>query len=290
MGLLTKHYEIIKDAPKEIAWNEYYPLVMEEYLQLLKTSGDDEKAFQVFFENNPSFIPGALELFGQSGHYPHMDTLISQPQLGVSFKRIPDYVWLAQDSLTFCPVFVEIEKPNKKMFNLQGNASADFTQAIGQIKEWRGLLKNPINVQVFYEYFDIPLHLRKKVFNPQFLLIYGRREEYENNEMLTLMRSELQENNIEIMSFDRLKPLADYQQFTCSKVKHKQYHIISIPPTFRYRADCAEVLYLYQGFKEKIDEMKHTSDGRKEFLKNRYNYWTTFKGNPPGLIVGMEGE
>lgn len=113
--LLRKEYEIIKDAPKEIEWDQYCDNVMKEYQILLQDSPDRESVFQNFFEENPSFLPGGLELFGQSGHYPYMDALISQPEIGSIFRRKPDFVWLANDSLSFVPVFIEIEKPSKKL-------------------------------------------------------------------------------------------------------------------------------------------------------------------------------
>lgn len=288
--MLSKHYEIVKDAPKEISWDDYYNVSMDEFNELLQKYGDDEGVFQLFFERNPSFLPGGLELLGQSGHYPFMNTLITQPQIGGCFRRIPDFVWLAQDSLKFCPVFIEIEKPSKKTFNVQGYACADFTQAMSQIKEWKIILNNFVNIQMFYEYFNIPLDIRNKEFKPQFLLIYGRRAEYEENEKLVAMRNELQEENVVIMSYDRLKPLADYRQFITCKVSKKEYNVLNIAPTFRYRADCVGSLYHYKGFKEKIAVMQNTSDARKQFLMERYDYWMSYKGNMPGLVCGMEGE
>ena len=290
MSIFQKSYEVITNGPKEIEWDEYYRLTMEEYHRLLKTKGDDEAAFQKFFEENPSMLPGGLELFGHSGHYPHMNSLITQPALGTYLKRKPDYVWLAQDSLTFCPVFIEIEKPNKKMFTQANIPSADFNQALNQIDEWRMLLNKPVNQLAFFDYYDIPKRVRDKVFEPQFLLVYGRREEYADSEYLQNLRKQKEKDRVAIMSFDRLRPLSDYKQFVTCKVKEKEYEVVAIPPTFRYVAGEADVLYRWKNFYELIDFMKNASQERKEFLKSRYDYWTSFKGTPPGIIVGMEGE
>lgn len=186
---LLKEYEVIKDAPKQIDWDKYSEKSIREYKILLENSSDKEKIFQQFFEENPSFMPGALELFGQSGHYPYMDALISQPEIGGIFRRRPDFVWLANDSLTFVPVFIEIEKPSKKMFNKDGTTTAEFNQALGQIHEWQYLLNQPTNRQLLYEYFNLPLEIREKTFMPQYLLVYGRRNEYQGNKMLTGIRA-----------------------------------------------------------------------------------------------------
>lgn len=292
MNIFFKGYEIQKDAPKPIEWEEYENRSKEEFLSLLDSSGDDERIFQTFFEKNPSYVPGALELFGQSGHYPYMHTLISQPPIGNSFKKIPDFLWLANNSLTFSPVFVEIEKPSKVMYNKNGTLNANFSQAIGQIYEWKAILNKAVNQLSFFDCFNIPQELRQLTFNPQFLLIYGRRYEYENNELLSGKRAALRQHNIEIMSFDRLRPIRDYYQFTSCKVRNKEYWIEHIPATFKYRADCAKELVSINGFKEKIQEIDYISSVRKEFLYARYDYWMDY-GNSlrsNDLTISGEGE
>ncbi len=291
MNLLRKNYEVILDGPKQINWDEYNLKVSSEYNKLLEEHADSEKVFQEFFERNPCYLPGGLELFGQSGHYPYMHTLISQPDIGIVNTRRPDFLWLANDSLTFTPVFIEIEKPSKKMFNKDGNTTAEFNQALGQIKQWKYILNDANNILAFYEKFNIPLDLRKREFKPQFLLVYGRRKEYEGNELLTGIRAEQRNGNVDIMSYDRLRPLSDYKQFICCKVQNTDYKVMNIPPTFRYRADCAEELLKMQGFYEQIDNMKNTSEERKEFLKSRYQYWIEFgKLSCKGLMCSQEGE
>lgn len=291
MSLLDKKYAIIEGAPKETEWELYAREKQLEYEKILEEFGDDEMFFQHFFERNPSFLPGAFEIFGHSGHYPFMDTIISQPQIGGAFKRFPDFLWLANDSLTFCPVFIEIEKPNKKMFNKNGTITADFNQAMGQINEWKYLLNNPVNTLLFYDYFNVPDYLRKREFKPQFVLIYGRRAEYQNEELLRGIRAEHRREQVDIFSYDRLVPSSDCKQFVSCKVRNKEYEVICIPPTFRYRADCADTLCEYKNFVDAIDKMEMTTEERKQFLKSRYEYWCEFgriKGK--GLIVGHEGE
>ena len=160
--MIEKKYEIDKDAPNPISWNEYERKTLNIYYELLASNPDKEDVFQNFFEMHPSFLPGAFELGSNSGHYPYMNTVITQPKLGASITRNPDFLWLANDSLTFCPVFIEIEKPSKKMFNVNGTTSADFNQALEQIHEWQYLLQDIANRAAFYDYYDIPLHEQKK--------------------------------------------------------------------------------------------------------------------------------
>ena len=289
--MFNKNYELIEDSPAVIEWDKYCNEVLREYKGLLQDYAKEEKEFQLFFEKNPSLIQGALEIFGHSGHYPFMNTLISQPKIGNIITRFPDFLWLAQDSLNFCPVFIEIESPAKKMFTTTGNTTAEFNHAMQQIREWKNILKKPVNINLFYEYYNIPKEMQDKEFNPQFLLIFGRRSEYDNDEKLRGLRAENKLENVDIFSYDRLRPIYDFNQFTCTTVKEAKYYIKSIPPTFRYRPSNADVLYKYKGFYEAIDNMEKTSDERIEFLKSRYEYWVNFgKSGCPGLIAVMDSE
>lgn len=163
--MFERKYEIVPNAPAHTSWDDYSKISLKEYRNLLETASDDETAFQHFFEENPSFVPGAFELFGSSGHYPYTQSLITQPKLdGGIFNRVPDFIWLAQDSLSFTPVLIEIEKPNKRTFTNAAIQSSDFTQALGQLQEWMSLLSIPENILQFYRCFDIPEWMKKKKF------------------------------------------------------------------------------------------------------------------------------
>lgn len=291
MNALTKMYEIITDAPEALDFESYRKIVQKEYMDLLDNPSSSEHDFQKFFENNPSFIPGSYELIGHSGHYPTMCTLISQPEIGTSIIRKPDFLWLAGNSLFFCPVFVEIESPHKKMFNKDNTSTAIFNQALQQIEEWKALLSRPTTISAFYEHYNIPLFEREKTFRPQFLLVYGRRSEYENNALLTGIRAQKEKDDLRIMSFDRLQPSYEATQFTCCKVTSREYSVISIPPTFKYGPDYAEFISKMQGFKEKIHDIKYISPERREFLTKRYSYWIDYsKIKEKGLIHGGDFE
>lgn len=288
-NMIKKNYKLMDNVPREIEWDKYCQKVEEEYCKILEAS-NSEDVLQKFFEENPSLIPGALELIGQSGHCPYMGALITQPEIGCNIKRKPDFMWMAQDGLTFCPVFIEIEKPSKQMFTKNKTPSAEFTQAINQIDEWKVIFNKPENILNFYEKYNIPLSMRKKIFEPQYLLVYGRREEYIDDEHLTRLRKKKENENVVIMSFDRLRPISDYKQFVTCKLVDGKYHVVNISPTFRYRHVCAKDLYNWIGFNDAIDSMKYTSDERKKFLKERYDYWYSFKGEVGGIISTMNAE
>ena len=275
--MFKKNYEIIQNAPAPISWDEYSRSSYDEYQLLLQKCGNDESAFQHFLERNPSFVPGAFELFGTSGHYPFTQSLISQPQLnGGLFTRIPDFIWLAQDSLFFTPVLIEIEKPNKRTFTASGTQYAEFTQALGQITEWKAILSEPENVLQFYKCFDIPDWIRKKTFAPQYGLIYGRRSEFESDPLVLKKRAQLVPADVMLISFDRLHPDPKGDDLLCSTLCHGKYTVKTIPPTYRYSPATADNFSVVTGFDIAIPFMEKVSDERKDFLASRYAYWKEY--------------
>ena len=82
--MFKKNYEIIQNAPAPISWDEYSRSSYDEYQLLLQKCGNDESAFQHFLERNPSFVPGAFELFGTSGL-----SCANQMKSGIRVKRPP---------------------------------------------------------------------------------------------------------------------------------------------------------------------------------------------------------
>lgn len=290
--VFEKAYEMIPDAPAPMSWEEYSKVSYEEYQLLLQNHGDDESVFQRFFEQNPSFVPGAFELFGPSGHYPFTQSLIAEPELcGGLFNRIPDFVWLAQDSLSFTPVLIEIEKPNKKTFTRNGTQSADLTQAFGQISEWQAILNNPVNILLFYEYFKIPNRVKQKDFAPQYGLIYGRRSEFASDPILLTKRAHLAPAGVKLISFDRLHPDPNGCDLLCTTLSHGKYTVKTIPPTYRYSPATADNFSVVSGFDAAILHMEKTSDKRKQFLLNRYSYWENFgRQEPKGCFCPSDYE
>ena len=236
----------------------------------------DEKAIQDFLEKNPCMVPGARGEFdfGPSGHSPCRDTLIAQPRIKGIINRQPDFMWLANDSITFCPALIEIEAPSKKYFNKDGSPTADFTKAKNQLDEWKVILSKPENQLSFYNDFSVPQELRKRNFDPYFVLIYGRRKEYENDQILTDKRLTLvdRRSNQYLMSFDRIQPLYIDRPYVTSIVKNGKYHAKYLTPTFK-PGPFEDQLLDFDNLDSAVENMAHTSDERKIFLKQRIPYW-----------------
>ena len=274
--MLVKQYDIAPNAPKAIDMGEYIIKRDLDYIALLEAEANNERSFQVFLEENPAYVPGAFEVFGLSGHYPYMNCLITQPRISDTHLRIPDFMWLANDSLSFCPVLIEIETPSKEQFRKDEINRFEFTQAYNQIIEWKSILSTISGQESFYERFSIDENNRKKVFKPQYILVYGRRSEYENDEWLRNKRALFQTDDISIMSFDRLHASRDVYDLVTCKVSNGQYNVQYIPPTFVYRPVTSHVLQKWIGFASALSRIPDISEERRAFLQNRFEYWKAF--------------
>jgi len=154
---LEPSYEFA-NGPPAMTWGEYKPMALDEYRRLL-ASASSEKQLQVFFQRNPSFVPGAN---GDGCCIPenHPFALITQPPLNGVTGRVPDFMWLTNDSHCVYPVLIEIERPGKRIFKQNGTELRyEFTQARNQLTQWRTWFSNPTNWNVFVERFGKHRHL-----------------------------------------------------------------------------------------------------------------------------------
>ena len=175
-------------------------------------------------------------------------------------------------------MLIEIEKPSKKEFLLDSDVSrAQFNQAFTQIKQWKAILNSQEGRQDFYQRFGIDEKWRRLKFTPQYVLVFGRREEFERNEWLTKIRAEEETSDVRVMSFDRLE-IPDRNAFDCitCKVKDGRFKVINIPPTFVYRPATINAIGgygIFDDFISCIKSMRYVTEERKQFLSERFKYW-----------------
>ena len=141
MSLIMKKTYIIENAPPAVSWDEYSRNVECDWKALLESpEGQVESNIQRFLESHPCMVPGGQSMSGPSGHSAFPAALITQPRLAGFGERVPDFLWIATDSLHVYAVLIEIEAPTKKYFTGKGTQSADFSQAQGQLAEWKAWL------------------------------------------------------------------------------------------------------------------------------------------------------
>src|SRR4051812_27380742 len=103
------------DGPPAWTWDEYEAWLLAQWRALLERR-PDAREMQRFLEQHPSLLPGAFPFWGSAGggHGAYPNVLITQPALQGLGKRIPDFLWIARDTASVRPVFIEIEDPKKR--------------------------------------------------------------------------------------------------------------------------------------------------------------------------------
>jgi len=281
---------------KALAWREYKSLITAEWNVLLNQKPPvKETKIQDFLEQYPCMIPGAFGLIGsESGHYPWLCGVISQPQLPSYDRRLPDFMWLSQSSDTEQPVLVEIEAPSKRWFTKSGQQNAKLTQALNQIAEWKAWFGVPHNVQAFKTFYGLDREAwRRRRFRPAYLLIYGRRAEANANPRRTQKRTHLHPDDVMSMTYDRLTPNPKADQLICLKLDVAgRFRVISVPATLKWSPSLAgERALVNEGWDDAIKDNPHISPRRKTFLIKRRPYWEEWgRSGPKGTVNASDEE
>ncbi len=187
-----KCYEIRESPEKPLEWSAYAEIVRREWSALLnKEPAPSEAEVQAFLELHPSLIPGSFGIIGsESGHCPAWCGVIRQAPLPSYNHRVPDFMWLSENSEEEQPVLIEIEAPSRRWFTASGDATATLNHALGQIAEWKAWFDVPHTVEAFKAFYGMD-DWRGRRFHPAYVLIYGRRAELEDKPEFNAKRAQL---------------------------------------------------------------------------------------------------
>lgn len=162
-----------------------------------------EQVVQDFLEQHSELIPTPNRL----NHHLHFQSIISKFPLSTSL--ITDYTYLTKSSDTWRVTFVELESPDKEIYNKTTRKvakSAAFNASVDQVRSWKQFLStNEAEVRDRLQALLKPLSMRINPIQYQFQLIIGR----STNKNLTDDRKRefraLQEDHgITIMTYDQL--------------------------------------------------------------------------------------
>jgi len=287
--MLAPTYTIRADAPPPMPWDDYANLVTAEYVRLINLGNTPEAELQGFLERNPSFVPGAWTPGVTSGHTPFLSAVISQPTLCGTMQFQPDFLWISTHSLEWFPTFVEIERPNKRTFKgSKLEVTSFFAQARNQLAQWRTWFDEPANCQTFVERFRIPDLLRNRKMTLHFVLVYGRRGEFEGNRQKTRHRANLQDQGTTLVSLDRLMPIRESANMMTVRLgADGRVKCVAVPPTFRLGPNIADDLLLIEDIEPAIERNDLISLERRAFLNERLEYWRNWsRSNEPHVIGG----
>ena len=150
------------NEPKGWTWEQYEGYLISEWRTVLEQYQASEEVIHGFLEQHPCMLPGGEGGSNSVGghHGPFPGAVISKPRLPVVPNLIPDFLWPTKMSGIFSPVLLEIERPDKKWFGRSHKQSADLSQAIGQVADWRTWFGDETHRLKFYQYFGISGSIR----------------------------------------------------------------------------------------------------------------------------------
>jgi hypothetical protein len=155
-------------------------LRLSDGLSALLEAADREEELQQYLNKHPELL------------YPDFIECFPKFALGDDFET--DYVFLVQSHQGPEYVFVEIERPDKRIFTRQGHFTADFTQAKGQLLDWDGWITQNIS----YVQTKLP-----GLFKPKFHLVMGRSEGLVNDQR-AMIRTEFESTSRVFSTYDDL--------------------------------------------------------------------------------------
>ncbi len=167
---------------------------MREWNRLIASpAAKVEAILQSFLEQHPCLLPGLHSPWPYwSGRSPFPWAAISKPKLPGLSDREPDFMWIAMDSERLYPILIEIETPFKEWFyGSRAEIHSNFTHAQGQLAEWRAWFDRGHNRSAFIDYYGVPTDVARLKLDPRFVLIYGRRSNYEGDRRRQAKRAEL---------------------------------------------------------------------------------------------------
>jgi hypothetical protein len=261
-------------------WETYSAIIQQEWETLLARTDSVENDFQEFLERHPCCLPPTQMIFGGGGHGAYPGAIVSQPKLNGFSKKIPDFLCITRDSAAVYAVLVEIEHPSKPWATGNGQSSAEFTQAINQIADWKSWFCDPVNVMSFQRDYRIPADwLRSRSFVQKYVLIYGRRSDPSLTEEFNKKRKLLEREDEFYMTYDRIRPYKDSSQDLCAKLDAIGYRALSVPPTLTLGPIMAHGVNQVRDKAAAVQLNRYLSDVRKKFLIERIPYWDAWDGS-----------
>jgi hypothetical protein len=249
---------------------------MERWRELLDSEDSrDESLLQAFLERHPSLLPGSHSVDGDSGHSPFPVSVIAQPKLPGLSDRRPDFMWLATDSSSLYPVLIEIETPHKAWFyGDRAEIHSDLTHAHGQLAEWRAWFGRGHNRTAFLEYYEIPPERARLQLEPRYVLIYGRRENFESVPRRREKRAELARHDERLMSFDRLAPAKKSVLYSTVRKRQDGYRVVSVPPSLTL-FNTGRDYQLISGWANALGNCPDMAAARRQYLKEQLDLLTS---------------
>ncbi|MBO0984997.1 Shedu anti-phage system protein SduA domain-containing protein [Rathayibacter sp. SD072] len=268
------------DRPRPMDWQTYSDTVMQEWYALL-LSEPEESAVQTFLELHPAMIPGGSGDVGPGGHHgSDLGAVFTRPRLngaGLSFE--PDFMWVTRSSSTITPILIEIEKPSKRWFKMDGRPTAAFTEAHDQLNDWRTWFARDGNERIFREQYQLLGDHPNRPVEPQYVLIYGRSSEFDfggghtNPDDLNHKRNGMRKADETFFTFDSLKPKFEHSDSITLRSRAKSLEPVAFSPVFTTGPWMSDGSRLLGDPTAALVRTQHLTQDRRDYLAKRIAHW-----------------
>lgn len=241
----------------------------ETFLALLNEQGEEQK-YQEFIEQNTTLVPREFI----QNHGVHFDLVLRKLPLANDYTT--DFFYLSKSSADWNCILIEIEKPQSKYFKDASNKfHPDFQAALEQINSWRAWFDNTSNFDGFINGTIGPLRMPLGMgLNPcrvKYVLVHGRRAEFEGNAIRRSRISGQERDDFHILSYDSLvESLHSKTKLYLARRKNDHIEILS-------NEFISEALFAY------VDPsyIKITGELRQSILDNKNRWRFRSAGSPP---------
>lgn len=200
---------------KRLSGGRSSAVVDSQWKSLLKRN-PSEKSVQAFLERHPSHLPGLSDLHNGPLH----NVVVTKLPLAPDYET--DFAFITRHSMALQFTFIEIERPNKRIFNKDGAFTQTFQHAHQQVRDWVLWSNNNLGilVQMFGPMFE-GYNVTNDLKTVRGYLVYGHRAQFEkdrkkHNRWRTLHE---QADDVIVMTYDRLglrRDFRDEELIVCS--------------------------------------------------------------------------
>jgi hypothetical protein len=188
-------------------------------------------------------------------------------------------MWVRQDTAAIRPICIEIESPRKTWFNRGSRTpTADLTQAIDQLTEWKVWFSSPENQLIFAKTYA-PDHSHRPV-EPQFVLVYGRDSEFraatsvhENPGYMRQKRDHMPRSREHYFTYDQLVPEQEGADYATLTLQADRWDLHSLPPTFSTGSLIMELAEVIDNPSIALSQTVLMSAERQAYIIERWAYW-----------------
>lgn len=190
-------------------------------IKKLLDEGHEEQVYQAFLEKNTLFMPRE----SVQNHGIHLGLVLRELSFGADYKT--DFFYFSKSSDDWNAVFIELEKPTSRFFKGSTNEfHGDFLRAQQQINQWKAWFLSDQNKAGFLatvSAIQVPQHMARNPTYNKYVLVFGRRAEYEGNEDRRRVVKAAESDDFKIITFDSLvEGLGQKNELTVGS-RHNQF-------------------------------------------------------------------